>query len=99
MPERTPSEALQSGRRIIRELAAGHRTTNPRVYGPVLTGQDRAGGELNVLVDAQAETTLFDLGGLQEALEEALGVKVDVRTLAELPARVRAEILQKAVQV
>lgn len=99
MPDKTPSEALQSGCRIIRELAAKHRTANPRVYGAVLTGQDRVGGELNVLVDAQSNTTLFDLGGLQEALEEALGVIVDVRTPSELPARARAEILQQAVPI
>lgn len=99
MPDKTPFEALQSGRRTIRYLAARYRTANPRVYGPVLTSQDRAGGELNLLVDAQSETTLFDLGGLQEALEEALGVKIDVRTPLELPARSRAEILQQAVPV
>jgi predicted nucleotidyltransferase len=99
MPDNRPCEALQSGRRIIRDLAARHCTANPRVYGPVLTGQDRAGGELNLLVDAQSETTLFELSGLQEALEEALGVKVDVRTPLELPARIRAEILQQAVPV
>lgn len=99
MPGKTPSEALQSGSRIIRELATRHRTANPRAFGAVLTGQDRVGGELNVLVDALPETTLFDLGGLQEALEGALGVRVDIRTPSELPARVRDKILKKAVPI
>lgn len=96
MPEPTPSEALRSGRSIVRELATRHRTANPRVFGAALTGEDRVGGELNILVEPLSQTTLFDLGGLQEALEEALGVKVDVRTPLELPERIREEILKQA---
>jgi len=45
------------------------------------------------------ETTLFDMGGLQEALEEALGVRVDVRTPRDLPKRVRDRVLSEAVPV
>ncbi|MFC6462853.1 nucleotidyltransferase family protein [Paracoccus aerius] len=45
------------------------------------------------------ETTLFDLGGLQEALEEALGVRVDVNTPMDLPPHIRAEVLRQAVPV
>ena len=65
----TPSQALRHGRSLIRELAARHRTANPRVFGSVVTGQDREGSDLDVLVEPLPETTLFDLGGLQDALE------------------------------
>ena len=99
MPSQTPSQALQHGRSLIRKLAARHRTANPRVFGSVLTGQDRVDSDLDVLVEPLPETTLFDLGGLQDALEEALGVRVDVKTPMDLPAHIRAEVLQQAIPV
>ncbi|GHC60853.1 nucleotidyltransferase family protein [Neogemmobacter tilapiae] len=95
----TPSEALQNGRALIRELAARHRTTNPRVFGSALTGQDRVDSDLDLLVEPLPETTLFDLGGLQEALEEALGVRVEVKTPLDLPPHIRVNVLQQAVPV
>lgn len=62
MPSQTPSQALQHGRSLIRELAARHHTANPRVFGSVLTGRDRPDSDLDVLVEPLPETTLFDLG-------------------------------------
>jgi predicted nucleotidyltransferase len=99
MSVQTPSQALQSGRSLIREFAARHRTTNPRVFGSVLSGQDRPDSDLDLLVEPLPETTLFDLGGLQDALEEALGVRVDVKTPMDLPLHVRMKVLRQAVPV
>jgi len=53
----------------------------------VLRREDTEDNDL-VLVDPMPETTLFDLGGLQEALAEALNVKVDVKTPGDLPERI-----------
>ncbi len=99
MPGRTPSEALRQGRDLIRDLAARHRAGNPRVFGSVLTGRDRTDSDLDVLVEPLPETTLFDLGALQDALQEALGVRVDVKTPMDLPPHIRAEVLRQAVPV
>lgn len=99
MPERMPSQALQEGRSLIRAFAARHRAANPRVFGSVLLGQDRVGSDLDLLVDPLPETTLFDLGQLQVALETALGVRVDVRTPMDLPPAIRARVLRQAVPV
>ena len=95
----TPSEALQNGRDVIRALAVRHRTTNPRVFGSVLAGRDAADSDLDLLVEPTPETTLFDLGGLQDALEEALRVRVDVKTPLDLPPHIRARVLDQAVPV
>lgn len=95
----TPSEALRDGRDVIRALAARHRTANPRVFGSVLTGRDGADSDLDLLVETTPETTLFDLGGLQDALEAALNVRVDVKTPLDLPPHIRARVLDEAVPV
>jgi predicted nucleotidyltransferase len=41
-------------------------------------------------------TTLLDLGGLQDELQELLGVSVDVLTLKDLPAKFRDIVAQEA---
>jgi Predicted nucleotidyltransferases len=41
-------------------------------------------------------TTLLDLGGLQDELQELLGVPVDVLTLKDLPAKFRDTVAQEA---
>ncbi|MGQ0566090.1 MAG: nucleotidyltransferase family protein [Gemmobacter sp.] len=99
MTGRLPSEALQDGRAVIRAFAARHRTVNPRAFGSVLSGDDSAESDLDLLVDPLPETTLFDLGDLQQALEAALGVRVDVRTPMDLPPEIRARVLRRAIPV
>lgn len=83
----------------MRRLAARYRTANPRVFGSVVLGLDREGSDLDLLVDALPEATLLDLGGLQVALEDLLGVRVDVRTPLDLPASFRDEVLRQAQPV
>ena len=42
------------------------------------------------------ETTLFDLGGLQDELQEILGVPVDLLTPGDLPLSFRDAVLAEA---
>ena len=83
----------------MREAASRFRTVNPRVFGSVLHSTDQDGGDLDLLVDALPGATLFDLGGLQDALESLLGVHVDLLTPADLPPKFRAKVLAEAKPV
>jgi predicted nucleotidyltransferase len=91
-----PSQALEHNRRAIRELTESYRATNPRVFGSVLYGTDKDTSDLDLLVDALPGATLFDLGGLQDHLEELLGVRVDLRTPGDLPPTFRSQVLNEA---
>lgn len=91
-----PSVALELKRAAVREAASRFRVANPRVFGSVLHGTDDEGSDLDLLVDALPGATLFDLGGLQVELEGLLGVRVDLRTLADLPSKSRKEVLAEA---
>lgn len=91
-----PSQALNRHRAAIVASAARFRTTNPRVFGSVLLGQDTDDSDLDLLVDPLPETTLFDLGGLQIELEELLGLRVDVLTPGDLPLKFRQQVLAQA---
>ncbi|MDP2111864.1 MAG: nucleotidyltransferase family protein [Thiobacillus sp.] len=91
-----PSVALDLKRAAVREAVNRFHTANPRIFGSVLYGVDRDGSDLDLLVDALPGATLFDLGGLQAELEALLGVRVDVLTPGDLPAKFRQQVLVEA---
>jgi predicted nucleotidyltransferase len=94
-----PSEVLEKNRQAIREIVARRQLFNPRVYGSVLRGEDRADSDLDILVDPSATTTLFTLGGVQWELEDALGVRVDIKVPGDFPLGVRERILAEALAI
>lgn len=94
-----PSILFEQKRNDIRLIVGRFRVENPRVFGSVLHGDDADGSDLDLLVDPLPETTLFDLGGLQGALEDLLGVPVDVRTPGGLPSKFRAAVVAEAQSV
>lgn len=91
-----PSDILDAHRTLIREIMLQFRIKNPRVFGSVIHKADNENSDLDLLVDTLPETTLFDLGGLQDELENRLGIRVDVRTPNDLPAKFRQQVLQEA---
>jgi predicted nucleotidyltransferase len=95
----TPSAALDRQRDAVRAAAHRFRTANPRVFGSVLHDTDSDGSDLDPLADALPGATLFDLGGLQDALQELLGAQVDLLTPGDLPSHIRAKVLAEAIPV
>ena len=91
-----PSLALAQHRDAVCIAARRFCVSNPRVYGSVLRGRDTEGSDLDLLVDPLPGTTLFDLGGLQDELEQLMGLRVDVRTPKDLPQRFREQVLDEA---
>ena len=94
-----PSIQFQQKRQDIRRIASRFPVANPRVFGSVLHGDDAEGSDLDLLVDPLPQTTLFDLGGLQVALEDLLGVPVDLLTPGDLPSKFRGAVLAEAQPV
>ena len=91
-----PSLALGQHRDAVFQAAARYRVTNPRVFGSASRGDDHDGSDLDLLVETLPGTTLLDLGGLQDELQELLGVSVDVLTLKDLPAKFRDAVAREA---
>ena len=91
-----PSLALSQHRDAVFQPAARYRVTNPRVFGSASRGDDHDGSDLDLLVETLPGTTLLDLGGLQDELQELLGVSVDVLTLKDLPAKFRDAVAREA---
>lgn len=91
-----PSQALTDHRDAICSAARRYHVSNLRVFGSVLRGADTEGSDLDLLVDPLPGATLFDLGGLQDELEQLMGLRVDVVTPKDLPPRFREKVLAQA---
>lgn len=91
-----PSLVLHLKKAAVRAAAQRFPVANLRVFGSVLHGTDRDGSDVDLLVDALPGATLFDLGGLQDELEALLGVRVELLTPGDLPAKVRDLVLAEA---
>ena len=91
-----PSQALKHHRLAVLKAAKQFRATNLRVFGSAQTQSDSEASDLDLLVDALPGATLFDLGGLQDELQELLGLRVDLVTPADLPPKFRATVLAEA---
>jgi hypothetical protein len=73
--------------------------TNPRVFGSVLHGDDEDGSDLDLLVDPAPRASLLMMVRLQSQLEQATGIKIDLRTPAELHSRIRGKVLSEAASL
>ncbi|WP_331253397.1 nucleotidyltransferase family protein [Paraburkholderia sacchari] len=76
-----------------------NKAMNPRVFGSVARGDDEDGSDLDILVDPTPETSLLDIGIIQDALVQLLGVVVDVLTPKALPESFRAAVIAEAKPV
>lgn len=94
-----PSQALESKREAVRSIVGRFSASNPRIFGSALSGTDRDGSDLDILVDALPGATLFDLGDLQEELQTLLGVRVDLLTPGDLPVKFRAQVVAQAQSI
>lgn len=75
-----PSEAVAAHRQEILTVLARHHMTRVRVFGSARHGTDQPGSDLDLLVDFAADGDLLDLIDGAAAIEEILGVPVDVVT-------------------
>jgi uncharacterized protein len=71
-------ELLRERRADLLAAAARRGASNLRVFGSVARGDDRAGSDIDFLVDFEASRSLVDVAGLILDLQEILGVPVDV---------------------
>lgn len=80
----------------IRRIAARHKGHNVAVFGSVARGDEYPGSDVDLLMDFEPGTSLFDIFHLQRDLSVLLGSGVDVIDRAALRPR-DIEIRQDAV--
>lgn len=92
-------QLLREKREEILKLAAKHGACNVRVFGSVVRGEADEQSDVDFLVDMEPGRSLLDMGGLLMDLRELLGRDVDVITERGLKPRIRARVLQEAVDL
>lgn len=75
-----PSEVIVSHREQILAVLAQHRMTGAQVFGSAARGADEPGSDLDLLVDLASDGDLLDLIDGAAALEQLLGIPVDIVT-------------------
>ena len=71
--------------------------SNVRVFGSIARGEQRAGSDVDLLVDFEPGRSLLDLTGLWLDLESERGCKVDVVSSRGLNPRLAPAILHDAI--
>jgi predicted nucleotidyltransferase len=75
----TPTiQNLQASKQFIDDAAAKCGVEYFRVFGSVARGTSREGSDLDLLVKMKPGTTLLDVIGFEQILEDELGIPVDV---------------------
>jgi predicted nucleotidyltransferase len=80
-------------------LAAARGIRGVRVFGSVARGESGADSDLDLLVDIEPGTSLWDLSGFALDVEALLNVFTQVTTPDGLKPRMRARVLVDAVPV
>lgn len=95
----SPLRGLVAARREqVMAVAARHHANRVRLFGPVARGDDRPDSDIDLLVDFDQDSSLFDLMRITRELEELLGHPVDVVSTAGLKDR-GGHILSESVDL
>ena len=92
-----PSVILAAHRAAVLGAAQRLGARNVRVFGSIARGEDTERSDVDLLVDVPRGTTLLDMVRLQRAIEQELGVPVDVLTAGDFPPGTRERVVQEAV--
>jgi uncharacterized protein len=98
-PEWEVTRLAQRLREYLPELAVRYGLENVALFGSYVRNEQRPDSDLDVLVTLTRTLSLFDLVGLGDDLQDALGVPVDVTQRDRLQPRLARYILREAVEV
>lgn len=90
------AELLKEKREEILRIAQKHGARNVRLFGSVVRGEATDDSDIDLLVEADDETSPWFPAGLIEDLEQELGRPVDVVTEDSLYWLIKRRILKEA---
>ncbi len=95
----TASDIVREKRDEILAIAHKHGASNVRVFGSVARGDADEESDIDLLVDLDADRSLFDLGALVVELNESMGRHVDVVTEQGIRERIRDRVVGEAIEL
>jgi predicted nucleotidyltransferase len=88
---------IRRRREEIIAVANRYGASNIRIFGSVARGDATDSSDLDLVVKFDDKRTLLDHAGLKGALEDFLGVDVDVIDADGMPPRLRTEVERDAL--
>lgn len=92
-------QQLKQYRSKIIKLAEQYHSTNIRVFGSVVQGENTEKSDIDFLIDPTPEQDLFDVIRLKRALEELLNCDVDVVHSTALHHTIKQDVLSSAISL
>lgn len=87
VPVGTILELARSNRESIEALVRAHKGSTVAVFGSAARGEDTEASDLDLLVQFNEGSSLFDLMELESELSALLGISVDVVSVGGLKPR------------
>jgi len=81
----------------IRQIAGKHGVRAVRLFGSVARGEATPTSDIDLLVNVEPGTTMFDLAALRGEMEELLGASVDVVPSSGLDDKALDHVLAEAL--
>ena len=81
----------------VRRLARRHGATNVRLFGSYARGEGAASSDIDILARFASSATILDVIAFQQALEDELGLKVDVVDESGISPILAPRILSEAI--
>ncbi len=94
------SEKLSEIKPKIVAVLRKHGITKAGIFGSYATGKQNKSSDIDILIDVNGlNFSLFDLVGLEQELEEEIGMKVDLLTYNSLNRLLKKRILAEEIRV
>ena len=87
---------LETHREEIIDIVRRHHGLHVSLFGSMARGDDTEASDVDLLVEFEPDSSLFDLMDIQESIESLLGISVDVVSVGGLKPR-DSQILNEAV--
>ncbi len=95
----TRQPSLPEIKQAIRVNMAGNKIKYAYLFGSYARGESGPDSDIDIAVDVQAGADLLDLIGFKQAIEDMLGVEVDVTTRRSITPRLKPYIESDMVAI
>ncbi len=88
-------KAVTDHKAELEAIFAEYEVKNPRIFGSVARGNATSTSDVDILVDSyKPDLSLFDVVGLVQKIERAIGAKIDLVRVDRIKPNRRSAILE-----